>query len=44
MHSQNIPWHDPGIRSAVERARDRFSYVYKSFPMLAAYERGEHPA
>ncbi len=43
MHSQNIPWHDPGIRSAVERARDRFSYVYKSFPMLAAYERGEHP-
>ncbi|MDP1555828.1 MAG: 2OG-Fe(II) oxygenase family protein [Hyphomonas sp.] len=38
-----ISWRAPVIQAALERAQERFSFIYKSFPMLTAYQRGEHP-
>jgi SM-20-related protein len=38
-----IDWADPIIAAAVTRAGDRFSFVYKSFPMLTAYQKGQLP-
>ena len=38
-----LNWSDPRVAAAVARAGDGFSFLYKSFPMLTAYERGTHP-
>lgn len=43
LDGSEIDLSEPAISEAFERAKDRFSFLYKSFPMLTAYQRGEHP-
>ena len=39
----DIDWADPRVAAAVARAGSAFSFVYKSFPMLTAYQLRQHP-
>ncbi len=43
LSGPSIDWSDTRIALAVARAGDRFSFVYKSFPMLTAYQQSQHP-
>lgn len=43
LRGQRIDWNDPRIAAAVARAGSGFSFLYRSFPMLTAYQQRQPP-